>query len=204
MTFDPDRYHRRSIRLPGYDYRSPGAYFVTICSQNRECILGSIIGGEMAQSDVGRMVERIWCEIPARYSGVDLDAFIVMPNHLHGIVLLVGAGPCARPARDVGPSHGHRADTGQPRGVAPTLSLSDVVHRFKSLATARYLRAVRDEGWPSFAGRLWQRNYHEHIIRNEAEFEAIRQYVADNPSRWDDDPENVGRLANQSQPVAGA
>ncbi|MDP2673948.1 MAG: transposase [Dehalococcoidia bacterium] len=122
-----------------------------------------------------------------------------MPNHLHGIIILVGAGPRACPDKprqpqgvDGGPGRpqGVADESGQPQGVAPTLSLPDVVHRFKSLTTARYRQAVRDQGWPPFAGRLWQRNYYEHVIRGEDELDRVRQYIAENPLRWDEDPEN--------------
>ena len=96
MKYDPDIHHRRSIRLKGYDYSQAGAYFVTICTQNRECLFGEILDGEMALNDAGRMIKTIWHELPEHYPGVGIDAFQVMPNHMHGIVI-VGAGPRACP-----------------------------------------------------------------------------------------------------------
>lgn len=181
MRYDPTKHHRRSIRLPGYDYGQAAAYFVTICTQNRECIFDDVIEGQMVLNDPGKVVESVWRELPEHYPGVAVDACAVMPNHLHGIIILVGAGPSACPH-----------PPGQPQGVAPTLSLTDVVQRFKSLTTAKCRKGVRDSGWQPFAGRLWQRNYWERVIRDERELDRVRQYIAENPLRWESDPENVG------------
>ena len=175
----PTKHHRRSTRLSGYDYRQAGAYFVTICTQNRECLFGDVNDGRVVLSGPGEMIESVWHGLPERYPGVIVDAFVVMPNHIHGVVTLVGAGASACPD-----------GSGQPQGVAPTLSLPDVVHRLKSLTTARYRREVRESGWQPFAGRLWQRNYYEHVIRDEDDLDRVRRYIAENPLRWDDDPEN--------------
>ncbi len=181
--------NRRSIRLKGYDYSQSGAYFLTICSQNRECLFGDIINGEMIPNEAGRMVKMVWNEIPSCYPSINVDAFVVMPNHIHGIIFIVGAGPRACP--DSGQS---RADgqpqNGQPQGVAPTLSLPDVVHRFKTMTTKRYTDGVKQNGWPRFEGKLWRRNYYEHIIRDERELNRIREYIVNNPAQWDMDREN--------------
>ena len=107
MKDDPEKHHRRSIRLKGYDYSRAGAYFVTICTQNRECLFGDIVDGEMMLNDAGRMVDAVWNAMPKYYTGVDVDLFQIMPNHIHGIIIIVGAGPCACP------------DMGQPHGVCP-------------------------------------------------------------------------------------
>jgi REP element-mobilizing transposase RayT len=186
MTSDPTRHHRRSIRLPAYDYAQPGTYFVTICTQNRECVFGEIVQGQMVLNARGQMVESFWRQLPQHYPRVEVGAFVVMPNHVHGIIVLVGAGPCACPEHPGRP----RVDSGQSQGIAPTMSLPDVVHRFKSLTTAKYRRGVLVDGWQPFLGRLWQRNYYEHIIRDEEELNRVRQYIADNPARWQQDPEN--------------
>ena len=207
MKYNPDIHHRRSIRLKGYDYTRPGAYFITICTQNRECLFGEVVNGEMRLNGAGAMVQSVWDEIPAFYPGVLTDAFVVMPNHIHGIVILVGAALRGRPgsghpqggvptvsAPRGRPGLGHPqggAPTGsQSRGVARALSLPDVVHRFKTLTTKRYVDGVKRDGWPPFPGRLWQRNYYEHIIRDEQSLNRIRQYIADNPARWALDREN--------------
>ncbi len=93
MPFDPERRHRRSIRLKGYDYHQAGAYFVTVCTQDRACLFGEVIGGEMRLNEAGQMVHDIWNDLPSFYPGVQTDAFIVMPNHMHGIIILVGQAP---------------------------------------------------------------------------------------------------------------
>ena len=189
MTYDPEKHHRRSIRLREYDYAQAGAYFVTICTQNRECMFGDVIEGRMVLSGSGEMIESVWHGLPEHYPGVIVNAFVVMPNHIHAVVILVGAGASACPDGSEEPQ-GVADRPGQPQGVAPTLSLPDVVHRLKSLTTARYRREIRESGWQPFAGRLWQRNYYEHVIRDEDDLNRIRQYIAENPLRWDHDPEN--------------
>lgn len=211
MKYNPDIYHRRSIRLREYDYTSSGAYFVTICTHGRECQFGRINNGEILLNDAGRMVESVWCELATNYPGVAVGAHVVMPNHFHGIIILdVGAGPracpdltgpCACPdltgpyggeeqgGEDTGHPQGGE-DTGHPQGGAPTMSLPDVVHRFKSLTTTRYRYGVEQSDWPSFPGRLWQRNCFERVIRDENELAGIREYIQQNPLKWADDENN--------------
>ncbi len=193
--YAPDKHSRHSIRLPGFDYARPGAYFVTVCTQGRECLFGEVVNGVTVPNAVGKMVQSVWNELPRHYPGVNIDAFVVMPNHLHGIIMLttVGAGPRACPDKG-------RAcpDKGQPQGVAPTMSLINVVHRFKSLTTARYRHGVVQWDWRPFFGRLWQRNYYEHIIRNAEELNCIRQYIADNPMQWAMDRENPHHKGNKN------
>jgi putative transposase len=186
---------RRSLRLQGYDYAQAGAYFVTVCTQDRACLLGNTMDEEVRLSDAGSMVQAVWDELSDHYPGAETDAFVVMPNHIHGIIVLVGSGtvvgvgPCAYPDHNQTPKR-----IGQPRGVAPTgLSLSDMVHRFKTLTTKRYADGVKECGWPPFRARLWQRNYYEHVIRNERELDKIREYIATNPLRWALDRENPQR-----------
>ena len=198
MTFDPKIHRRRSIRLQGYDYSQAGAYFISICTQNRECLFGEIVGGKMALNYAGAMIQTVWDEIPFHYAGIEIDEFVVMPNHIHGIIVIVGATPRGCPGSlSRGVSGGPRKG-GQPRGVAPTenvgnrqnaenagdtgtLSLGDMVHRFKTMTTKRYADGVKQSGWRRFPGKLWQRNYWEHIVRNEMELGRIRQYIHTNP-----------------------
>jgi REP element-mobilizing transposase RayT len=173
--------------MPGYDYSTAGWYFVTVCTQDRAAMFGEIMHNEMVPNAAGKMVATTWMEMPQHYPGVVLDAFIVMPDHFHGI-MIVGAGPRARPCvhgRDRSPRldvHGK----GHPQGGAPTFSLFDAVQRFKSLTTTRYRYGVIGQKWTPFNGRLWQRNYYEHVIRDDADLYAIRQYIAGNPARWAD------------------
>ena len=172
MKYNPDKHARRSIRLWGYEYTQSGAYFITICTQNRDCLFGEVVKGIMNANEIGQMIQSVWDELPQHYPGMDVDAFVVMPNHIHGIILLT-------PDK-----------TGQPQGVAPTMSLMDVVHRFKSLTTARYRQGVVQRRWQPFPGRLWQRNYYEHIIRHEEALNRAREYIVLNPLRWYLDREN--------------
>jgi putative transposase len=164
MQDDPRRNRRRSIRLKGFDYSRPGCYFVTICTQHRACLLGDVVDGGVRLTAAGGMVQGVWDELSVRYSGVETDSFVVMPNHVHGIVVL----------------------TGDPSGM----SLAEVVHRFKTLTTRQYAAGVRNLGWPAFHGRLWLRNYYEHLIRDRTSLDRIREYIATNPARWAEDPEN--------------
>ena len=175
---------RRSIRLKEYDYAQPGAYFVTVVTQGRECLFGDIVDGELRLSDAGRMVDDALVGLPLYYDIVAIDTHIVMPNHIHAIIVInahVGAG--------LVPALGF-VRAGQPQRVAPTgRSLAAIVGRFKSMTTKAYIRGVVGEAWPSFEGRVWQRNYYEHVIRNEVELQTTRCYIMNNPTRWPDDGE---------------
>jgi len=134
------------------------------------------------------MVRMVWNEIPRYYSGVEIDQFQIMPNHIHGIIVMVGAGPRACPDNNGQPCHQIH---GQPQGVAPTrLSLNDVVHRFKTMTTKKYCDGIKQYGWPAFAGKLWQRNYYEHIIRSDEDIGRIRDYILNNPANWQNDENN--------------
>lgn len=174
--------NRRSLRLRGYDYTLNGMYFVTICVEARQCLLGNVHDGRMHFNPIGEMVRDVWSGLP-RYQGAEIDAFVIMPNHVHGIIVLnnnsVRATPCGCPY-SMGASH----DIGQAQGPAPTFSLFDIVHRFKSLTTTRY-RQKKGDG--AIRGRLWQRNYYEHVIRNDSELDRIRQYIHNNPADWEKD-----------------
>ncbi len=173
----------KSLRLPNFDYSQDGAYFITIVTQNRACLFGEIIDEQMLLNDAGRMIEQVCQELPMNLPFVGLEIFQIMPNHFHGIftfenVESVGAGL--------------RACPGRPRRVAPTqngISLSEIVGRFKSLSTYRYSEGVKKKCWPRFCQRLWQRNYYEHVIRNDREHQAIADYIFCNPQNWKMDSE---------------
>lgn len=169
MRYNPDKHHRRSIRLKDYDYSLEGAYYVTLCTQERLCLFGDIGDDEMRLNDAGKMIVKTFLELPQKYSGNDVDGFVVMPNHIHGIIIIenessVGAAPRGRPlstAKEFEPRYeGRSKDEGQPQGVAPTdegrLTLSDIVHRFKSFTTHLYSQGVKQQDWLSYTGRLWQ------------------------------------------------
>jgi len=194
MPYDPNRHHRRSIRLKGYDYSQAGAYFITLCTQDRACLFGKVVNGEMRLNDAGRMVLAEWNRLPERFPQVVLDAFVVMPNHVHGILVITD------PAPTVGATVGATPTVGATTRVAPTVG--NIIGAFKSRVTVEYIRGVKTSGWPPFRGRLWQRNYYEHIIRNERALNAIRQYIMENPRRWQMDREKEARSA--SDPLAQA
>ena len=170
MVYFAKRHHRRSIRLPGYDYSQPGMYFVTICVEEKKCLLGEVIKGEMVVNEYGRIVQEEWYRSVEIRHEVQLDEFVVMPNHLHGIVVLVGATGRSPLRLKPGPS---------PR------SLGSFVGGFKSATTTRINDLRGTHGIP-----LWQRNYYEHVIRNEDDLHRIREYIQTNPLRWELDREN--------------
>ena len=173
--------NRRSIRLRGYDYSQAGVYFVTICTHNRRSeksfapyLFGEIVDGEMVLNDVGRLVAKCWRDIPAHFPHVELDEFIVMPNHVHGILLIANCRGTAC-----------RAPTGERFGKPIGGSLPTIVRSFKSAATKRINERRNEPGM-----KFWQRNYYEHIIRNEGELSDIREYIVNNPLKWEFDREN--------------
>jgi len=175
--------------LKGYDYSLAGAYFVTISTQDRGCVFGDVVAGVMRLNEAGQMVSTEWDALLGRFPCVDLDAFVVMPNHIHGIIVFatrVSVGAPLVGAQGIAPNRAidNRATT----RVAPTLG--DVVGAFKSRVTVESTRGVKTKGWPTFRRRLWQRNFYEHIIRNEASLNRIRQYILDNPARWAFDRDN--------------
>jgi putative transposase len=206
------QYHRRSIRLREQHF-THAAYFVTVCTQDGALRFGSVVDGEMRLNDAGNAVRAEWDGLAERFRAVQFDAFVVMPNHVHGIFIVdVGAGLVPAldsglvPALDSGlvPALDPDATTtddgctmgeGVTMGIgattrfAPT-SVADVVGAFKSLTTVAYIRGVRTFGWPRFRDRLWQRNYYERVIRDGDALNRMREYIARNPERWSTDREN--------------
>ena len=178
-SYDPDKHHRRSVRLPTYDYTQPGAYFVTVCTYGRECLFGEVADGAMVLSESGRIVQEEWEQTHIVRPYVQLDAFVVMPNHLHGILIIMNvntgtAAPCPYKKRDFG----------RPiMGVLPT-----IIRSLKSITSRRINELRKTPGFP-----VWQRNYYEHIIRNDHALENIRDYIVMNPMRWHLDQENPAR-----------
>jgi len=171
---------KKSLRLQNYDYAQNGLYFITICTQNSKQLFGRIENGNMLLNSAGDMVKTVWSEIPLYYDGFILHEFVVMPNHIHGVIEIVNHDE-------------QRTATGQRRTATGGLSLqnrmtvSDVVHRFKTLTTRRYITGVYDKGWESFHKKVWQRSYHEHIIRSDVSYRKIVEYVQLNPMKWKED-----------------
>ena len=175
---------RKPNRLQNYDYSRAGHYFVTICTYKRKELFGEIVDGRMIPNAAGRMVATTWHEMPKFYQGIRIDQFQIMPNHVHGIIVIVGDGPRTIPNK----AHFH-AD-GQPQGILPTLSLSGVVHRFKTLTTRLYIQGVQNKGWKPFNAKFWQRSFYDHVIRNDESLDDIRAYIKNNPINWALDEEN--------------
>ena len=189
MTYNPNIHHRRSIRLKEYDYSQNGAYFVTICVQNRECLFGEIVDGEMVLNDAGEIIKTEWEKLPQQFSNIELDVFAVMPNHFHGIVMIQNENNVGVPLVGTQNDGQPQLQTGQPQGIAPTgkNTIGDIIRAFKSLTTNEYIHGVKTKKFPPFEKRIWQRNYHEHIIRNEKSLETIQNYIINNPVKWQDD-----------------
>ncbi|SEA61292.1 REP element-mobilizing transposase RayT [Desulfuromusa kysingii] len=190
MNFNPEIHERRSIRMVDYDYSSAGFYFVTICVQGRESLLGEIADGVITLNDAGRMVENSWLELPAKYPDMAIDEHVIMPNHFHGIIIL--QPPVVVGAPLAAPGYGKNGTTDQgAASSAPTLG--DVIRAFKSISAINVNISLDRSGQP-----LWQRNYYERIIRNENELHNIRQYIRNNPAQWDDDNENPTNQRNSA------
>ncbi|MCL2074306.1 MAG: transposase [Marinilabiliaceae bacterium] len=172
-NFNPNIHHRRSFRLKGYDYSKAGFYFVTICCQNNVHRFGTIENGAMILNKYGQIVQMVWNELPQHYPNVQLGEFVVMPNHIHGIIII----SYDNIARNVGA--GFKPAPTQP---APTHGLSEIVRGLKTFS-ARKINELRN----SQGEKLWQRNYWENIIRNEQAYQYIANYIINNPANWDND-----------------
>jgi REP element-mobilizing transposase RayT len=203
MPYNSKTHHRRSIRLQNYDYSQPGAYFVTICAQDRICLFGDVVDGEMRLNDAGTMVTCWYNELARKFGDIACDAWVCMPNHIHFIVIntgpvqtndgSVGADLSVRPLTPTSPpelgEHAGSCGLGEHAGSCGLgehvgSPLRRVVQWFKTMSTNEYIRGVRQHRWTPFPGRLWQRNYWEHIVRDETELNRIREYIATNPIRW--------------------
>ncbi|SPQ00463.1 conserved hypothetical protein [Candidatus Sulfobium mesophilum] len=175
MKHDPDKHHRRSIRLKGYDYSQSGAYFVTISRRTGECMFGDIIDGGMRVNEHGHIAGESWEWLSWQYGYVDIDEWVVMPNHLHGILII--NDNCKGGSRTA------------PTETMRRKSLGRLIGAFKTVSSKQINQIRSIPGYP-----VWQRNYYEHIIRSEEEMDRIRQYIIDNPVKWaedEDNPENI-------------
>ena len=170
--------HRRSLRLPRYDYSQANAYFLTICATNKEFLFGQIIDGNMNLSKAGQVVEEEWLKTANLRPYVKLDQFIIMPNHFHGI-LWIDPEPKGT---------ARRAPTREEFGNPLAGSLPTIMRAFKAAVTNQINRL---RGTPNIA--VWQRNYYEHVIRNDKSLERIREYIINNPYSWELDRENPNR-----------
>jgi REP element-mobilizing transposase RayT len=196
MKYDPRKHHRRSIRLQGYDYSQQGAYFITLVTQHRECSFGAIGEDGIRLSPIGQTTQDFWRQIPAHFPNVALDEFVVMPNHLHGIIVMrVERIQPKQTEPPVGVEYIQPLPNIQPRPpqrnayqhIIPR-SIGSIVRSYKASVT----RWCRRAGYADFQ---WQRDYYEHIIRDEHALERIRHYIIGNPFHWATDDENpAGKL----------
>ncbi len=167
--------HRRSIRLKDRDYALPDLYFVTICAHERRCVFGCIENGSLAPSELGRLVRECWVAVPEHFPRVALQEFVIMPNHIHGVIAITPL---------VGAQHGCALPGGATTdGVKPG-SLGAIVRSFKAIVARR---ARNQLGWK---GPIWQRNYYERVLRDGKEFSDASRYIAENPMKWERDREN--------------
>jgi REP element-mobilizing transposase RayT len=190
--FDPKKHHRRSIRLKGYDYSQASAYYVTIVTWQREHLFGEVVNGEMKLSRYGLIVQSAWFDLPKHYPHVELDAFCIMPNHAHGIIILDEDGrggsfsgrTVFQPQSSIGQALSNVNHETRPYGPKRH-PLSEIMRAFKSFSAKRINVLRKTTGIP-----VWQRNYYEHIIRNEQDYQTKRNYILRNPANWENDDEN--------------
>jgi len=188
------KHNRRSIRLPYYDYSRAGYYFITIRAHNREHLFGEIVDGHMVLNVAGEMVRGLWYEITNDFPNVALHDFVVMPNHIHGIIQIKYRGTVGVPLVgtlnvdgeiNCNGIHNKRA----PIKGAPTVG--NIIGAFKSKTTNTYITMVKNNTLPPFNKRIWQRNYYEHVVRDENDYVRIAEYIENNPSTWNDDMLNT-------------
>lgn len=183
-TFNPKIHHRRSTRLKGYDYSQAGAYFITICCQNMICRFGNIVATacganlydyQMQLNDFGQIAYNEWLNIGERFPHTELDVFQIMPNHMHGIIVL----------KDTEVSNGafDQYEVSKEKNTASTIG--DIVGSYKSLVANKCLKIYKSQN--NTMGKLWQRNYQEHIFKNERSYQNISTYIIDNPLKWSED-----------------
>ena len=193
------KHHRRSIRLPQHDYSTAGGYFITMCTRNRDCLFGNVVDGQMILNQYGQIVNDVWNNLPNHYPHVELDAYAIMPNHFHGIIMItiaidankniaVGAG--LKPA---------------PTSIEINITsikfhkLSEIVRAFKTFSSRGINQIRQTPGMP-----VWQRNYHEHVIRQGIELDEKRKYIRSNPLNWDTDSENIATVCGDKHATVGA
>ncbi len=169
MNYSPEKHHRQSIRLRGYDYSRAGAYYFTIVAHLRECLFGVIVDSEMKLSQCGEIVHDAWLDLENHYTNIELDEVCIMPNHVHGIIVLTNAVTTGAATHEKN---------------AP---LSEIIRALKSFSARRINIARQTPGIP-----VWQRNYYEHIIRDQQEYMAIQAYIIQNPLNWEHDDEFHG------------
>jgi len=183
--FDPKKHHRCSIRLPEYDYAQPGAYYVTIVAWHRECLFGEVVNGEMELAKFGLVAKQQWEKLPKRFPNIELGAFVIMPNHMHGIIVITDGRGTAGIRNDHDVESSRRALTHEQFQKPVKGSVPTIVRSYKSAVAYRINLMRKTQGIP-----VWQRNYWEHIIRNQQDLQNKTDYIEANPMLWDEDNEN--------------
>lgn len=186
--YNLNKHNRKSIRLKGYDYSQAGLYFITICCQNKVHLFGNVINKQMILNDAGKMIEKWFNELQNKFPDVKCHEMVVMPNHIHFIIENIGSvGADLR----VCPNDSNFSKTekrvSEILGEHAGSPLHRVLQWFKTMSTNEYIRGVKNNNWIPFDGKLWQRNYWEHIIRNDQSYQKISDYIINNPSKWNDD-----------------
>ncbi len=171
-------YHRSSRRLPGYDYTQSGAYFITICTYRKECTLSKIVAGLVQLSPLGKIVEHEWLITPKVRSYIELDSYVIMPNHFHGIMIINRKFPLPKPISQI-------------RNGPTANSVSAIIGQFKSQVTKKWRIANRNSQL-----QVWQRNFYDRIIPDEFALEKIRAYIVNNPLDWATDSMNIQAIAH--------
>ena len=192
MIYDPKKHHRRSIRLKGYDYSKPGMYYVTIVTHNHKCFFGKIENGKMILNEYGEIAQQCWTEITRRFPNIEIDEYIIMPDHIHAIIKItnppVGTTLAVVPDKTDGAvvpdkiinNFGTYTDTNITDTKPP--SLGDIVGAYKSIVSNKCLLVFKQKN--QYMGKLWQRNYYEHIIKNNTRLGRIRKYIINNSVNW--------------------
>ena len=173
MTQDTNAPRRKDMRLQGYNYSQPGAYFVTLCTKNRLCLFGDVVNGQVLLSEEGRIAYDCWTDLPTHYTHIALDEFVVMPNHVHGIILIADAEKAISP---------NETRAGYKPAPTSRYSLSEVMRGFKTFSGRRINRLRNSTGQA-----VWQRNFYDHVIRDEKTLAAVREYIVNNPAKWSED-----------------
>ncbi|EKE14111.1 MAG: hypothetical protein ACD_12C00666G0003 [uncultured bacterium] len=193
---------RKQIRLKKYDYSDAGWYFVTICTQNMECLFGDIVNNKINLNIFGKIVKDYWLNIKEHFDNVELNKFQIMPNHIHGIIVIrntksfVGNDPRVVPNDnkyddDDNESVGHGGPTLRRQTQRQQQSLFCIIQWFKTITTNIYIKGVKNNHFPRFDKRIWQKSFYDHIIRNEYDLNRIRQYIRNNTRNWDKDRNNL-------------
>ena len=190
------KYNRRSLRLKHYDYSREGYYFITIVAQNREHLFGEIVEGEMVLNEAGVMVEKWYMKLEDKFQNIQNHKMVIMPNHIHFIVQLKygdqgqthGSAPTQNNmSNPVGADLCVRPNVNEAKCVRPNILLGDVIQWFKTMTTNTYIKMVKNGTLPPFNKRIWQRNYYEHVVRDDVDYVRLETYIQNNPLKWEED-----------------